>query len=91
MKTLKLHELKDQLEEILDLVEKDEEQVDENIDKNTVFLDGVSTPENGEETVTAETQSAFSCKRLLSHVFTKNIGHRLDINHFFHIFCINRL
>ena len=39
MKTLKLHELKDQLEEILDLVENDEEQ-EENIDKNTVFLDG---------------------------------------------------
>ena len=33
MKTLKLHELKDQLEEILDFVEKDEEQVEENIDK----------------------------------------------------------
>ena len=58
MKTLKLHELKDQLEEILDLVEKDEEQVEENIDKNTVFLDGVSTPEKGEEIVTAETQPA---------------------------------
>ena len=59
MKTLKLHELKDQLEEILDLVEEDEEQVEENIDKNTVFLDGVSTPETeGEESVTAETQSA---------------------------------
>ena len=53
MKTLKLHELKDQLEEILDLVENDEEQ-EENIDKNTVFLDGVSTPEKGVETVTAE-------------------------------------
>ena len=58
MKTLKLHELKDQLEEILDLVENDEEQ-EENIDKNTVYLDGVSTPESQvEETVTAETQSA---------------------------------
>ena len=58
MKTLKLHELKDQLEEILDLVEKDEEQ-EENIDKNTVFLDGVSTPESQvEEMVVAETQSA---------------------------------
>lgn len=57
MKTLKLHELKDQLEEILDLVENDEEQ-EENIDKNTVYLDGISTPETeGEETVTAETQS----------------------------------
>ena len=58
MKTLKLHELKDQLEEILDLVENDEEQ-EENIDKNTVYLDGVSTPETeGEEMVVAENQSA---------------------------------
>lgn len=58
MKTLKLHELKDQLEEILDLVENDEEQ-EENIDKNTVFLDGVSTPESQvEEMVVAENQSA---------------------------------
>ncbi len=58
MKTLKLHELKDQLEEILDLVENDEEQ-EENIDKNTVYLDGVSTPENQvEEMVVAENQSA---------------------------------
>ena len=58
MKTLKLHELKDQLEEILDLVEKDQEQ-EENIDKNTVFLDGVSTPESQEEEmVVAENQSA---------------------------------
>jgi hypothetical protein len=58
MKTLKLHELKDQLEEILDLVEDDEEQ-EENIDKNTVFSDGVSTPESQvEEMVVAENQSA---------------------------------
>lgn len=58
MKTLKLHELKDQLEEILDLVEKDQEQ-EENIDKNTVYLDGVSTPESQEEEmVVAENQSA---------------------------------
>ena len=58
MKTLKLHELKDQLEEILDLVENDEEQ-EENIDKNTVYLDGVSTPESQvEEMVVAENQSA---------------------------------
>lgn len=58
MKTLKLHELKDQLEEILDLVENDEEQ-EENIDKNTVSLDGVSTPESQvEEMVVAENQSA---------------------------------
>ena len=58
MKTLKLHELKDQLEEILDLVENDQEQ-EENIDKNTVYLDGVSTPESQEEEmVVAENQSA---------------------------------
>ncbi|MBP3291950.1 MAG: hypothetical protein J6M26_05900 [Clostridia bacterium] len=58
MKTLKLHELKDQLEEILDLVENDEGQ-EENIDKNTVYLDGVSTPESQEEEmVVAENQSA---------------------------------
>ena len=58
MKTLKLHELKDQLEEILDLVENDEEQ-EENIDKNTVFLDGVSTHESQvEEMVVAENRSA---------------------------------
>ena len=58
MKTLKLHEIKDQLEEILDLVENDEGQ-EENIDKNTVYLDGVSTPESQEEEmVVAENQSA---------------------------------
>ena len=58
MKTLKLHEIKDQLEEILDLVENDQEQ-EENIDKNTVYLDGVSTPESQEEEmVVAENQSA---------------------------------
>ena len=58
METLKLHEIKDQLEEILDLVEKDQEQ-EENIDKNTVYLDGVFTPESQEEEmVVAENQSA---------------------------------
>ena len=58
METLKLHEIKDQLEEILDLVENDQEQ-EENIDKNTVYLDGVFTPESQEEEmVVAENQSA---------------------------------